>query len=789
MDMPASVLFPLMLIRSAGLPLSRLDLPDSGFETAVAAWQETRSPLEKARLGLYAFELEREKSPLTPLDKLVMNQRRRLIKMQRAGLSLPQPLPLALKETRPDLFGYLHDWNEALANHTQAFLDMQQQYEQRLHRQYRQLQALAGDETMCRGLLFASHDLLQRLPHFAGKPVSEFNKKDRQTARSLWQYATRAAVKTSPLSRFTTVSLLRWEHPVPEYFAQMKAIATPNVALLPALYEVLLRHPDFYTSLKIRLNPCIISPEGTAEKGLEWLYFDGEQEGFQSLQPDAVTHLVMGALLEEGRQMPYPALLSILLEAVDADTGALEHFLQKLIDMGLLEWVLPEVGLSAGWCGSLYQYLGFLPAESPIVEAAALLQWLRTAARTLSFQDVDTARQTQVETLQTARDFFDRFGGTMPPIPPEQVFFEDVDQPVEALIPPEVLRDIAEELADAWQARRECRQPAFKAALTRFAENQMAEGESLDFLTFSKKYLQSKLHKTDISEPVYAPKFKGKIGALLQIFRENGRWRATVNALFPGGGKLFARWLHLFPAEVREQLRDWQDSGENAPWTFPWQGWNNANFQAQAVAATIAVPDSKLSAREQVLPAAVQVKRSREGLQLCDASSGRHIHLSDLGLEAPQSRPPAMQVLRQLGVPYVSMDALLPEKRAWAEEQEHWSRRPRLEQGALVLARAQWFLKPALIARLSALHDLEFLLQVREIFAAMQAPRHFFARFAETKPQYVDCNNPVSMQQFEKMLRSGQGALWLTEMLPLPEQCFVEKDGLRAAEFVLELEV
>ncbi|MBK7937589.1 MAG: hypothetical protein IPJ82_11060 [Lewinellaceae bacterium] len=45
------------------------------------------------------------------------------------------------------------------------------------------------------------------------------------------------------------------------------------------------------------------------------------------------------------------------------------------------------------------------------------------------------------------------------------------------------------------------------------------------------------------------------------------------------------------------------------------------------------------------------------------------------------------------------------------------------------------------------------------------------------------------MYLFGKMLRQTEHPVLLTEMLPMPDQCVVRKEGLHAAEFVVEFEV
>jgi len=121
---------------------------------------------------------------------------------------------------------------------------------------------------------------------------------------------------------------------------------------------------------------------------------------------------------------------------------------------------------------------------------------------------------------------------------------------------------------------------------------------------------------------------------------------------------------------------------------------------------------------------------------------------------------------------------------------EGWKFLERVEYDSLILARKAWQIDQTVAMQwLSESGDAGFFKRVRKELLAMNVPRRFFARLLRQKPQYFDLDSPLAMQLFAKMLRQAGTPVVLTEMLPLPEQCVVQKDGLRAAEFVMEIEV
>jgi hypothetical protein len=779
-DDDAMKIFPLMLIRTGGLPLQWL-------EELACEWPEGNVPeTELAAAVQRAFDAALSALDDSPLRTAVYNARRDFFQKRKMPGEAFERF-LEENQEKPNIVQLLENLNFWKRNQNSK-KDFFQRYENALQANYRLLQEAAKDETLRRALLFASHDLLDRLPGFSQKSPESFNKKDRQTALSLLQYLTRAVAKTSPLSKFTTVSLWQPARPRDTDFSISKSVVTPNVALLPALYQVLLREPAFYRALSISLNPSIVRNEQPTTKNeqLTWLYFDGENESFQQMATNSVAELTVEILLENGRKMPFSALLAQLEKEVEASPEQLQHLVFELIDYGLLEWDWPEKGLFPGWCGALYNFLGFLPEQSPlIVEAAALLQWLRATARVLPFQPLEDAQASQREAVRQVKDFFERHGAAPPPIPPEQIFFEDVEETVEADVSQEAVLALANDLAECWKKRGIQALPPFRERLFSFAEKTLQEGQVVDFLSFCKKLLEEKTTSGSALRSCATVKEAYKIGALLQIFKdENGKFRAVVNGLFPGGGKLFARWLHLFPAGLTGRLKTWNDA---IP--FPWLGWSNANFQPVFSEKTLAVPSGRMRGNSEILLGNLAVRRISKGVQLIDIETNEPILFTDLGLESPESRPLAMQVLWYLGVPWVSLACLLP-ARIWGRAGEGWFFWERVEFGSLVLARRAWQPSEERVAKwLAAINEADFFRLVRGEMSAAGVPRCFFAKFFQGKPQFFDRDCPISMILFAKMLRKRKTPPVLTEMLPLPEQCVVKKNGARVAEFVLEFEV
>lgn len=761
------------MVRTAGLPFARIVAPDAAWPALESAMQQAETELSAREAALHtAFDETLATQPAGDLRTAVYNARNAFFQKRRP----PAPaFSQKIESVAPALAQAIRAWEQAVRTLETARNACFGQYEKTLGEVYRRVQAVAAEPEFQRALLFASHDLLEQLPRLLTKPPEQFSKKERRTALAVLQYATRMATRTVPLSKFATVSL----HPLgkpgetdaepPPDFG--KSIVSPNVALLEAVYAVLLREPAFYRALSFSLNPCITEKAGEAYR---WLYFDGDTESFQETPAAPILHHVVDLLLKNNRRIAYSELLVQLLETVEAAPEALESWLFDLTDTGFLEWELPEAGLSPDWCGGLYRFLGFLPAEPVVVDTAALLQTLRTTARTLPYLPPQEAVGAHRAAAKQVEAYFEQWAvGGARSIPPEQLFYEDVERPMDISIPDAAFHDLFDQLAAAWNKRPPKPLPARRAALAAYFSKKSPAGKPVGFLEFARDFLgdsHSGVNPTpDLPTEVRDRPGVGltRIGALFQIFQENERWYAVVNGLYPGGGKLFARWQHLFSVPLNSR----QPTANSLP--FPWQGYFNANFQPRTAGDVLAVPGGRLRAGaggREFLTGHLEVMPGPDGLVLRDGVSGQPITLNDLGLEAFETRPPVMQLLWLTGVPYVSVEALVPEG-GWQEPVPGIRLRERYCAGNLVLARAAWVVDDVRwrVWLQNAASDADFFFRIRAELRMLNVPRHVFAHLPGNQAQHVDLDNPLSVWLLHKILRLGAGALHLTEMLPVPD--------------------
>jgi hypothetical protein len=741
-----------VIYRRSGWPGSSLRLLEIDFQEVERIFFSANEQVRQAGSALQtAFDGALEALPPSDNRTLLYNARKSFFQKKKV-----QPSVIGLV---PTLDAAISAYQQAKTALDEAHTACELQYTAGVIQGYQQLQTWAGNEQLRRALMFSSHDLLEQLPMFQLANPRQLNKKEKQIALALAKYVTRMSTRTTPLNRMATVGMPLQEEE--GFFQQETVKITPNVALLDAFYDILLQQPVFYRTLKVALNPLITTTETDT---FCWWYFDGANEALQESKARGAIEFVADFLLKNNGLVTWTQLNKELCAATSAPAEQTEAWLLDLTATGFLEWELPEQGYSPSWCGKLYQYIGFITGAGPVLEETAfLLQWLRTAARTLPFQPVDTAAQTLRDTADQIKLYFEKHSGTVPPVPIEQLFYEDVATIERSPLAESELETLAAAVRQLWQSV-----PPRPVSGLRHRMTAALKNGPLGLADLNKAL--SRQTEKESPAPSVPVDITGPLGCLLQPFHdENGQLKAVLNAIYPGGGKIFARWLHLFPAEKTEQLRRFLVQYPQLR-EFSWYNRFNANLHPVLVPAQIRTPGGAIAPGS--LPAgALTVALNADQQIILQGPDGAVIHFSDPGLEELYSRPLFIQALLLAGYPRIGKE-LLPIG-SWEIIGDGLEYRPRLELSALVLYRATWRLQPVFWTEVLPLTGGIFCREVRRFFTEKNLPFTFFVKINTEKSLYISLNSPVSILLLEKMARSGV-ALSLEEVLPNVEENALE---------------
>jgi lantibiotic biosynthesis protein len=764
------------LLRSAGLPFSALSELQGDFMPLLETLTQAQTQLQTARNALLtAFDATLLALPEGDSRTQVYNARKHFF--QKNGLKYREQWANV-----PTLAPTADAWLLAQTAVHEAEAAFAAAYERTTARALATLQNWAQYPDVQRALLFSSHALFGQIPAFVAAPVAEFGKKERHVAEGILRYTTRMATRTTPLTRWATVNwqapdstpafTFPWENEAPETNRRYSADTvgdvdkivkiTPNAALLNAFYDVLLQYPVFRNALKVQLNPLLHLDESTDQ--YRWWYYNGTEEALQQTP----TRPILRFLEEQWAANPQPVTLgawvTTLAEATETTPERAEAYLLELLEMGFLEWILPENGLSPSWCGRLYQFLGFIEGGSShpvITEAAFLLQWLRTAARTIPFQPVEEAAQTQREALQQVQLYFEKYLGVAPPIPVEQLFFEDVATTGNA---PFFDENAAKNAIETLLAQRTYLELSTLRSRISHLLDERGPLRVLDIFAA----VQTPAPTSNAPIVVPARPVEVPVGALLQPFSEGGSTGFVLNALFPGGGKVVGRWLHLFDAKATEAVKAQHRACPNL-YALNWYHAFNANMHPPVAARSVQLPGVAATVGG-IKVGDLRARRAADGhLELFNPTDQMPVFWADMGLEEATSRPLLVQILLLLGQPPLS-------KSQWVVHSPetigtHVQYQPRQVVGSVVVQRASWRFEAGFWAEMLSLDAYSFFLAWQKMVRDYQLPLHLFVKMSGETSLYAGVNSPLHVALLQKTIRNNQPS-WvvLEEMLPVPEE-------------------
>lgn len=297
----------------------------------------------------------------------------------------------------------------------------------------------------------------------------------------------------------------------------------------------------------------------------------------------------------------------------------------------------------------------------------------------------------------------------------------------------------------------------------------------------------------------------------------------------PGFGKMFSRFLYLFPQDFKDELRTRNREMSSSLLAELVGDTNfNANLHPPMLDAEISYPGvdgrdeaDAISLRDVVV---VRGRGEAEGLVLRHETSGRWVLPVDLSFLALKQRPPLFRLLAafmpapSFGLPVMpppSRDGARPEEADRATMQAPRVRvLPRIHVGSsLQLTRKTWLVPGALYPRQREGElDRDYFVRVARWAREHEIPGEFYVRFQVDhasreheeptasmeagehnkdllKPQYIDLSSPLLVSLFGHMAPAqGPFTAILEERLPSPASLVCYGDHQFASELVLQLD-
>lgn len=303
----------------------------------------------------------------------------------------------------------------------------------------------------------------------------------------------------------------------------------------------------------------------------------------------------------------------------------------------------------------------------------------------------------------------------------------------------------------------------------------------------------------------------------------NEKLMGVLNSSFPGFGKMFSRFLHIFPAAVTEDIRAWNRSLMKEDRVFLEDSdasFFNANLHPPLMPHEVHMPNGQnsLPPEQQIPITELKVKKDPTGtrLQLLHEPTGKRAYVFDLGFQGHRGRSQLFQLLEKFTLAQylypqpllVAANGLRPAAgKEPGKEETRIEINPRIVYGdRLILQRKSWYVpEPLLPRRAPGENDWAWFYRVNEWRRTQEMPDDVFIFVVDRvtrlnaapspakrispddyKPQYISFKNPFLVNTLEKAISRVSGTLKIVEMMPAPHQLQTIAGSKYVMEFVLQ---
>jgi len=310
---------------------------------------------------------------------------------------------------------------------------------------------------------------------------------------------------------------------------------------------------------------------------------------------------------------------------------------------------------------------------------------------------------------------------------------------------------------------------------------------------------------------------KRSVASFLHLPLKNNTFDyAVVNSVFSGYGKMYSRFLHLFPKEVTESLRKHNQAKQptNAIFAELQDGsFHNANIHPPLLEYEIRIPGGhkSLPEEQQILVSDIDIiiDRSKEDLSLICKKTNKIIYPFDLGFQGTAGRSRLFNLLNTFSYANYNATVLLTNyinsKIFNSNIDQDFTAFPRIfYEEKICLQRKTWVIKLDKIPiKERNESDSEYFYSIHEWRKKLHLPDCVFIRLKpnviplkqdkkiegdDYKPQFLDFCSPLFISLFEKLMKKSANYIQMEEMLPNGEELVTTPDGSYVTEFYLQVD-
>lgn len=791
--------FSKILLRITGLPLSHLMETNWSGEMLWQLLLELILSIEESREKIVTQIDAVIDLPLAPKDKnSLFNLRKDLRSRKKIKTNKFQSL-LSQSSVGEILLSNLVQLEKDEATYQRQLREWYSWYATHLISEREKFKKLTREDNFLNALPLSSLSMYTRYQSFWRKPIADHRKKERQTERTLLQFLSRVATKTSPFSSFTTLSMATTKKEKLDVEAT-SAIRLNNY-ILWYFQNKLEANPGFFYQLKLNVNPSAHKEQG------DWrfLFNSGNIESLQSIAANDLIDWVLASI--EQKPMTFDQWLSEASQQVDAEVEELEAYLLQLINLGLVEW---EWGISGSEVHWLEKLIALVDAKATFKEQNEILDLLSDLQIQIE-RIKQGAPATRVEVLkyteQRLKSFFENPQREQPNeesdtevfqkvlqrnfnFKAEKIFYEDQSSVTELRLSEEMLRPGLDKITKLVEAIQPIALSDFSAELwshfdkffddrqevsllqlyASFYKNRTGEKytdkskeeEIEQVLTQLQQYIpqgfQKNVHLSmreclqslaPLTKETVGPPMGPGAAAMLHFGKSKTEGtQVYVEANFMGYGKMMGRFLHLFPEAWTQELVEWNRTMQKDElWIENVDGsYFNANLHPKLLEFQVASPGGQTTFESDQLISIsdLEVVRGDQFLELKHRPTQKTVRVFNLGFEALESRSPMYQLLQVFAyqVPSLDLFTQLLDTKMIQYLKKGVIRLPRLViDQHLILKRCRWFFPKNVLPSLGKNKDADaaFYLAVQQWRKQWDLPTEVFITLS---PQMIPGQTP-----------------------------------------------
>jgi lantibiotic biosynthesis protein len=574
-------------------------------------------------------------------------------------------------------------------------VELEELFHESLTRIRQRLKTLCREAALQNGLVLSAPLLLDRIASYQKREVSTFRKKEKQTERTILQYWSRIAAKSSPFSTFSQIGVAKiseqntWIENTD--FIEKSSFISINNYLLKYFKDSIIRDEILRQHLPILVNATLMATDGV----LEFLVNHNNIEAFQTVEANPVVQLIL-EILFANHSIMVGELVEQLQAGVDATAEELSNFIFELYTIGLLELDFGISSLETNWELKCLVLLSELPTSDTSLRWKALLKMLVKAKSDYANARAEERRgileklfqqfeegfsQIRQASNRGGHSYFKKELGEPFQFSALNLFYEDYAVKSAMTVSKSHMKVLTEHLnmvfkiLEPFNSNAEMQQMEHfyglhfdqtRVGLLEFYVSFMQWKLSNDFQEKDKndaeaaiqknwqKALQTIIEKRDKDEVHLSLKKLKQLNfntkkrkkntshsAFVQVYVEKKEVKYFLNSAMPGYGKYFSRFLHLLDNEITEtlQARNGKDT-ERLLAEINDNSFFNVNIHPPLMPYEIKLLDGnkQLSENQQIQLKDIVVQSKEGRLQLLHAPTQKEIIPFDLGFQSLNGR-------------------------------------------------------------------------------------------------------------------------------------------------------